>query len=316
MANLSGDCGKGLIVLDWGTTNVRLALLDNHGVVVEERRGESGVGSFTQAEFEAHFDRLTDGWPKVPAIAAGMVGSRQGWQEAAYLPCPASTGDLADGLRRFTHNGREILIVPGLALNNGNRFDVMRGEESQIAGFLNQNPNYAGVLLMPGTHSKWVQIEGARIVNFQTYMTGEVFEAISKHTILRHSLSDDSTAGNDEGKTVFKNKVQELASNPTSSEGNLFGLRARHLLEGCKTEHLRQELSAILIMAELKAGRADGFELNDDISLIGSSDLTGLYNIAFAALGKRATCLRGTGLVWPALYAIACQSNLITGTAA
>ena len=122
---------NGLIVLDWGTTNVRLALLDSNGFVQEERRGESGVGSFSQEQFEEHFDRLTVDWPAVPAIAAGMVGSRQGWKEAPYLSCPASTNDLAQGLRRFTHKDREILIVPGLALNNGTRFDVMRGEESR-----------------------------------------------------------------------------------------------------------------------------------------------------------------------------------------
>ena len=308
---------NGLIVLDWGTTNVRLALLDSNGTVLEERRGESGVGSFSRQQFEAHFDKLTADWPMVPAIAAGMVGSRQGWQEAPYLNCPASTRDLAHGLRRFTHNNREILIVPGLALSNGNRFDVMRGEESQIAGFLTQNPNFSGALLMPGTHSKWVQIENAQIVNFQTYMTGEVFEAISNHTILRHSLSgDESRAEIGSGMPHFENKVRELAAKAKSAEGALFGLRARHLQEGTEGEQLRQELSAILIMAELRAGEADGFVVDNDVTLIGSGGLTSLYKSAFDALGKRASCVRGTGLVWPALFDIARKSNLITGSAA
>ena len=80
-----------LIALDWGTTNVRLALLDTKGQVVEERRGQSGGGRYSQQQFKDHFDELTHGWPIVPAIAAGMVGSRQGWHEAAYLPCPTTT---------------------------------------------------------------------------------------------------------------------------------------------------------------------------------------------------------------------------------
>lgn len=306
---------NGLIVLDWGTTNVRLALLDSNGFVQEERRGESGVGSFSQEQFEEHFDRLTVDWPAVPAIAAGMVGSRQGWKEAPYLSCPASTNDLAQGLRRFAHKDREILIVPGLALNNGTRFDVMRGEESQIAGFLTTNPSFSGALLMPGTHSKWVQIENGQIVNFQTYMTGEVFEAISKHTILRHSLSGGENAEDGE-LPHFNKKVRDLAAKPRSAEGALFGLRARHLQEGSESQQLQQELSAILIMAELRAGQADGFELTDEVNLIGSGGLTKLYKTAFAALGKQATCVRGTGLVWPALFDIARKSNLITGSAA
>jgi 2-dehydro-3-deoxygalactonokinase len=308
----AGACTEnGLIVLDWGTTNVRLALLDKRGSVVEERRGESGVGSYSQTQFASHFDKLTNGWPMVPAIAAGMVGSRQGWQEASYLPCPASTHDLAKGVRHFTHDNRPILIVPGLALDDGQRFDVMRGEESQIAGFLTTSPDFSGTLLMPGTHSKWVRIEDARIVSFHTYMTGEVFEAISQHTILRHSLSDEPG-----DSPHFHQKVQELAANAASSEGALFGLRARHLQQDCSPQQLHQELSAILIMAELRAGQADGFDLADEVTLIGSGGLTSLYKDALAALGKKASCVRGSGLVWPALFAIACKSKLISGTVA
>ena len=306
---------NGLIVLDWGTTNVRLALLDSNGTVLEERRGESGVGSFSQQQFEAHFDKLTADWPSLPAIAAGMVGSRQGWQEAPYLTCPASTNDLAQGLRRFTHRNQEILIVPGLALNNGSRFDVMRGEESQIAGFLTQAPHFSGALLMPGTHSKWVQIENGQIVNFQTYMTGEVFEAISKHTILRHSLAGGERESASD-TPHFDKKVRELAAKPKSAEGALFGLRARHLLQASESEQLHQELSAILIMGELTAGQSDGFQLGEEVTLIGSGGLTNLYKTALGALGKSAKCVRGTGLVWPALFDIARKSNLITGSAA
>jgi len=302
---------KGLIVLDWGTTNVRLALLSFDGSVVEERRGPSGVGTFSREQFEAHFDELTNGWPQVPAIAAGMVGSRQGWREAKYLPCPVSTTDLVQGLQHFTHKGRPVTIVPGLTLVDGERFDVMRGEESQIAGYLTQNPEFTGTLLMPGTHSKWVEIDGGTVVNFHTYMTGEVFEALSDHTILRHSLSNPGGEPNH-----FYSKIDKLARSPGSIEGALFGLRARHLLTGCNTNELHQELSALLILSELNAGQKDGFQLSDTVVLIGSESLTGLYRRALKALGKEATCIRGTGLVWPALFELACKSKMITGTQA
>ena len=301
----------GLIALDWGTTNVRLALLDPVGQIVEERRGQSGVGTFSRKQFEDHFDELTKGWPHVPAIAAGMVGSRQGWHEAKYLACPASTRDLVQGLKHFTHNGRSVTIVPGLTFSDGNRFDVMRGEESQIAGFLINKPDFTGTIVMPGTHSKWVQIESGTVIDFRTYMTGEVFEALSQHTILRHSLSDLG------GKTEhFLTKVYQLAKSPDSTEGALFGLRARHLMTNCDTEELHQELSAQLILAELRAGQKDGFQLDEDVILIGSEGLTSLYKGALEAVGQEATCIRGTGLVWPALYELACKSSLITGTKA
>ncbi len=306
---MSNKCERGaLITLDWGTTNVRAALLDKHGHVLEERRGESGVGKYDRAQFEQRFDQLTVGWPPVPAMAAGMVGSRQGWSEAAYLPCPASINDLVQGLHEIAHEGRRIIIVPGVKLDDGTRCDVMRGEESQLAGLLTQISDFSGTVLMPGTHSKWVSVKQRTICNFYTYMTGDLFEAFSQHSILRHSV-DDST-GNIE---QFAEKARQLAKVTTSIEGEIFGLRARHLLTNCSPALLHQELSALLIMGELRAGQADGFELEDEVLLIGSDVLTSLYQVALEAIGKRVKSIRGSGLVWPALFAMACHAEIIEG---
>ena len=300
-----------LIALDWGTTNVRAALFDINGTVLEERRGESGVGQFSKQQFGDHFEILTKGWPKVPAIAAGMVGSRQGWSEAEYLAVPCDTQALSKALVSFQHEGQSITIVPGLKLDNGSRFDVMRGEETQLAGFLTSHTGFTGTIIMPGTHSKWVSLVDGRIVNFQTYMTGEFFDAVSSHTILSHSVSDNT--GPD---SVFAKKTKDLAAGSGSIEGELFGLRARHLLEGCHEGHLRQELSALLIMAELRAGQQDGFKLDEDTTLIGTETLTVFYETALAALGHSPQKHRGTKLVWPALRDLAIKAKLIEGCCA
>lgn len=302
-----GTCRQaGLIALDWGTTNLRLALLSTDGTVLEERRGESGVGNFTAGQFAQHFDQMTEGWPKLPAVAAGMVGSRQGWSEAGYLACPASTDDLAGALHKFEHDGRCITIVPGLKMGSGERADVMRGEESQIAGFLTENPEITGTLIMPGTHCKWVQITKGTVIAFQTYMTGEIFEAISEHTILRHSVSAPNAPAED-----FSLVAQKLVDRSSSIEGALFGLRARHLLRGAEPQSLRTELSALLILAEIQAGLADKFELLDHTVLIGSERLTRLYQTVLQSMNIESRCVRGTGLVWLALHDLACRSNLI-----
>lgn len=306
---LSSKCDHGvLITLDWGTTNVRAALLDDTGHVLEERRGESGVGHYDKTDFENRFDQLIKGWPVVPAMAAGMVGSRQGWSEAAYLPCPVSINDLAEGLHEISHGGRQITIVPGVKLDDGSRCDVMRGEESQLAGFLAAHSTFSGTVIMPGTHSKWVSVEQQTIGNFYTYMTGDLFEALSQHSILRHSV-----CGSDGTLEQFTRKARELANVTTSIEGEYFGFRARHLLTGCSPDKLHQELSALLIMAELRAGQADGFRLDDEVLIVGSEGLNQLYEIALDAIGKRTKSVRGTSLVWPALYAIARRANIITG---
>lgn len=299
---------EGMIALDWGTTNVRLALLASNGGVIEERNAASGVGSFSKSQFEKHFDELTSGWPLMPAIAAGMVGSRQGWQEVPYLTCPASPNDLANGLVTFSHRNRPVTIVPGLQVLDQDRADVMRGEESQLAGFLTQEPDFSGTLLLPGTHSKWVSIDNGTVRDFKTYMTGEIFQALSRHTILQHSL-----AAGDPGSNLFEAIAHRLVQDHASIEGQLFGLRARHLLKGTDRSELYHELSALLILSEIQAGQTDGFELGQNVTLIGSEGLTGLYKLVLQALGKPSICIRGTGLVWPALHSLAVRSGLIRG---
>ena len=294
-----------LIALDWGTTNVRAALLDGSGNVLDEKRGESGVGHFSTEQFERRFDELTARWPNVPAIAAGMIGSRQGWREAEYIACPAGMEDLADALLSFDYQGRSITIVPGLKLDDGKRFDVMRGEESQLAGFIASQPNYTGCVIMPGTHSKWVSLKNGTISVFRTYMSGEIFEAMSKHSILKHSVSLDKT-----GDEFFREKVVQIAKDNNSLEGELFGLRARHLLEGCQTTRLTQELSAVLIMGELRAGLQDGFQLGNPVHIIGTDSLTTFYELALRALNYEPKSMKGTSLVWPALYRMAKSANL------
>ncbi len=163
-----------LIALDWGTTNVRAALLDTDGIALETRHGESGVGHLDADGFAARFADLTNEWPDLPAIACGMIGSRQGWREADYLPCPTGVADLAAHLMVVN----QLHIVPGLKVDVDVQRDVMRGEETQIAGLLARMPGFNGTIVMPGTHSKWVNVKDGVVTGFRTYMTGDLFAAV------------------------------------------------------------------------------------------------------------------------------------------
>ncbi|MEM8750690.1 MAG: 2-dehydro-3-deoxygalactonokinase [Pseudomonadota bacterium] len=294
-----------LIALDWGTTNVRAALLAADGAVLEERRGESGVGKLDGDGFSARFTELTLDWPLVPAIAAGMVGSRQGWVEAPYMTVPITPDALGQSLIRFEAAGRTITIVPGLKYEGENRFDVMRGEETQIAGWLALHTGYSGTVVMPGSHSKWVNIEDGVVTGFQTYMTGELFDAVSQHTILRHSVTSTTPPN-----AAFGETVAAIVADGRSVEGALFGLRAQHLLSDSRDEDLRQQLSALLLVGEIRAAQRDGFSLENEIALIGNENLTHYYAAAFAGFGRSTTAARGTGLVWPALMQLARIADL------
>ncbi len=299
--------GEGvLIALDWGTTNVRAALLDRNGRVLDERRGESGVGVFSSEEFAQNFDKLTAGWPPVPAIAAGMVGSRQGWREANYLACPVSTERLSQSLIGFDHGSHRITIVPGLTYSDADIHDVMRGEETQIAGLLAEQPDFSGIAVLPGTHSKWVRIAKGTVKRFRTYMTGEMFEALSQHTILRHSMND---AGGEWNDAAFEGAASEIFAGG-SGWGRFFSIRAGHLLSGGETAYHCERLSGYLIASEFAAARRDGFD-DQSIVIIGTGQLVSRYEAAATLLGLQSNTHRGTDLVWPALFNLAGRAGLV-----
>lgn len=296
-----------LIALDWGTTNVRAGLLAADGTVVEERHGESGVGHLDAAGFEARFKELTSGWGTLPAIACGMVGSRQGWSEAEYCELPLDVAQLAAKLHRFQAADRSIAIVPGVMKKVLDHHDVMRGEETQIAALLAEDPDFDGTIVLPGTHSKWARITKGQLVDFKTYMTGELFDAFSHHTILRHALEPETREENDNS---FEVAVGDVFMTKGSDWGRFFSLRALSLLRPTLPGEVSEKLSGYLIGMELASATQDGFDVQA-VTIIGSGSLVDRYTRALAVLAAEVTPRESGGLLWPALTDIARRAGLI-----
>ena len=123
-------------------------------------------------------------------LLSGMIGSRQGWKEAPYLPCPAGAPEVAAGLVEIEFDWAQVKLVPGLsATDEAGVAEVMRGEETQVFGVLGAMGG-SGLACLPGTHSKWVRVEGGRIIGFTTHMTGEAFGALRGHTILGRMMRE------------------------------------------------------------------------------------------------------------------------------
>lgn len=265
------------IAVDWGTTNLRAFAMGPEGVRAEVMSDE-GMGRLTSAEFEPALIRLIEPWlgPDVtPVLACGMVGSRQGWQEAPYrsVPCaPLEPGQLVPVPVR---DGRiRVEIAPGL--KQMRPADVMRGEETQIAGALALYPGFDGAMCLPGTHSKWVQISAGEVVSFQTFLTGEMFALFSTQSVLRHGM-----AGTGWDEAAFDAGVAEGMARPERLAASLFRLRAEGLIADLGADAARARLSGLLIGAELAASRA--YWLGARVVLVGSVALTGLYARALAA---------------------------------
>lgn len=288
------------IAVDWGTSAVRGWAMDGGDRILAEASSAEGMGTLEPSGFEAALIRLISDWlpadgaPPVPVFACGMVGARQGWREAQYRHVPCSP--LGPEVTRITPEDRRFTftILPGLAQKRP--ADVMRGEETQIAGYLAMRPGFDGVISLPGTHTKWAQISAGEVISFQTCMTGEMFALLADRSVLRHSVQADGF-----DPDAFRAAVADALSDPQRLAARLFGIRAETLLSGLPPETARARLSGLLIGLELAATRP--YWLGQDVVLIGAPRLSALYRDALAAQGAAAEILDVTAMTLGGLAA-------------
>jgi 2-dehydro-3-deoxygalactonokinase len=275
------------IAADWGTTNLRIWALDSNGHTIVHRSSDKGMGKLDRQEFESALIELIDDLlipdDTTPVIVCGMAGSRQGWAEAPYKTVPCVPPSLMEATQVHADDQRLVVrILPGI--KQIDPADVMRGEETQIAGFLSENPDYSGTLCLPGTHTKWVALENGRIERFNTCMTGETFALLSKQSVLRHGLS-----ARDLDADAFKDAVSAIFASPQKLSADLFGIRAAGLVGGLSPEAARGRLSGLLIGSEIAAVK-DDFDLAK-VALLGSDAIAKAYQTGLECLGYSATLL-------------------------
>lgn len=267
-----------IAAVDWGTTRLRIWLLDATGAVLDERRSDEGLLTAQHKGFAAVLERhLGDmGAPRdLPAIVCGMAGARQGWVEAPYVDLPASLGDILGAAVPVPGVGRDIRIVPGLAQRNPRAPDVMRGEETQLAGVAGLIGGGSHLVCMPGTHSKWVIAEGGAISGFGTWPTGEMFSVLTQHSILRHSIGD-KPAPVAPTSQVFRDWCQDALFDGDVG-ARLFGIRAAGLLTGLSQEDAAAALSGLLIGAEIASATRRFGRRGSPVVLVVSGPLGALY---------------------------------------
>jgi 2-dehydro-3-deoxygalactonokinase len=269
-----------LIAIDWGTTSARAYRVDANGAVLDERDAALGIAQITDRAFAAALDTLLGPWRKdrLPRLASGMIGSRQGWIEAPYLECPAGFDALARALTRSP--GGEIAIVPGVACRDGAGVpDVMRGEETQLAGAIESDEDSA-LAVLPGTHSKWVRVREGRVDDFRTYMTGEVYAVLLAHSIIGRMAGRAARAP---GAAFGRGVARGLADGGLLHD--LFGARTLALAGELPGDDVPDWLSGLLIGREIRSARAWAKASGEDVTrvrVIGGDALTARYVAALA----------------------------------
>ncbi|MFY0682697.1 MAG: 2-dehydro-3-deoxygalactonokinase [Thalassovita sp.] len=273
------------VALDWGTSNMRAYAIDSAGAVLASSACGAGMSTLTKDQFEPTLLSTLKPWLRrgspLPVLACGMVGAAQGWQEAPYRSVPTKPVE-ANALIHVPVQSAEISvsIIPGLSQPHPE--DVMRGEETQIAGFLATHPTFDGIICLPGTHSKWVHVTQGLVRKFTTFMTGELFSLLSRHSVLRHSMNSESWH-----EPSFHSGVSASLEDPKTLTTRLFGLRPQSLLSGKPPAHSKATLSGYLIGTELAATQSMWSQ--NPVVLIGAAQNMALYAQALESQGVTPT---------------------------
>jgi 2-dehydro-3-deoxygalactonokinase len=291
------------IGIDWGTSNARFMLInaEGTGTLVEERSAQ-GVSRLAGAEtIEATCFEMLSGWPHVPVVMAGMVGSNIGWRPAPYAKTPVTSGRAT--AIRFDVRDRQFALLAGVETVRADGFlDVMRGEETQIFGGIGSD---SALVCLPGTHSKWAVVSDGAITDFHTAMTGELIDIIGRSSI----LLNPKRAPSGQPSIAFAEGVAAVKASALGLETLLFTVRSRQIVGTLSAEAADSYLAGLCIAADIRSALT--LHVNaPSVALIGSPALTALYASALAHFGVpsrqidgREAVLAGLTIAYRAIFA-------------
>ncbi len=302
---------KVYIAGDWGTTNLRLSLVDSiDGHCIAKSAGP-GIGAISSDAIADMLDGMTEAWVHdygvKRAVLCGMVGSNIGWTDAGYVDCPLPLEQLQRQFVETSSTNLQVSIVPGIRCRNPiGAVDIMRGEETQLLGALSKNPNlYEGnqLVCMPGTHSKWVFMQDSVVENFTTSVSGELFSILAKHSVLARGAEPDYLSSQ-----AFSNGVLRSAENMHVDLNHLlFETRSRQIAGQLVKEDAQSFLSGLIIGRDIMGARrmfADVCPASDAITFISNPKLNGLYQHACDRLNITCETLDGDHLTRAGIHVL------------
>ena len=298
-------CDIAYVLVDWGTSSLRVWCVDQGFNTIVEDRASSGMHTLTPTQFEPTLETLLSNLNvarNIPVLICGMAGAKQGWMDAGYIDIPTKLDYLADHVCTVpTASGRDVRILPGLAQRDRENPDVMRGEETILLGAALANTAIQ-TFCIPGTHSKWVFVEEGRVAGFSTYMTGELFALISNHSTVSALISN---TGKEFDETAFLASFNEAIEAPMHLTKSLFSLRAGPLL-GNEDEavKLSSKLSGMLVAAEIYSIKSN---LTGSVCLIANGRHQRIYQLALQSVGLEFTVTDSEELVLSGLSHVASQ---------
>ncbi len=291
---------------DWGTSNFRLRLVSTKDQsVVAELNEDCGAKVVSQAPIagtpeESPFasillrsvDQLCqkagNSEAAMQVVVSGMASSSIGWVELPYAQLPFfldGSSAVTKSIFLKTHQERElsVLLVSGVQSED----DVMRGEETEVVGLFSQDGVHSlspeSWLILPGTHSKHICIDEGKIVAFRTFLTGELFDLLCRHSILSQSVSLTSVSLEGEKEVSFCEGLK--AAQDIGLSSGLFRVRTNTLLKQVTAERNTAFLSGLLIGCEILGSPAmQTTDSSHPICVDGRTHLSVLYEKALSFL--------------------------------
>lgn len=312
---------------DWGTTALRLWAVDASGRATAS--GECAVGAVSvlsgpgiesgptrDQRFVAVIADLAgpvfSGNPGVPLVICGMAGSRDGWRDTGYMHTPARLTDIGKDVTSFAVADREIHIVPGLLQRETSELslDVMRGEETQIVGVSLSSAEQAEdyTIVLPGTHTKWVQISSGTITSFSTSMTGDLFSAVRGHTVLSSPHRAHATGSVDSFERGLETGGAQGISHGLAA--TLFSGRTKYLTGNLSATEIDLYISGMLIGDEVAHQLPRVRDSSGKIILCGAGPLAELYRRALQRAGA-SPILADTGATVLGLHEMAARLDIV-----
>ncbi|CAN1548486.1 DgoK 2-keto-3-deoxy-galactonokinase [Rhabdaerophilaceae bacterium] len=279
---LSEGLAKRLVV-DWGSSNFRAFRFGPRGEILERHQADAGILNVPDGAFEHVLLREIGNWidGETEILLSGMITSRNGWVETPYLEAPATLEGLrAAALERRIDCGARLMFLPGVC-NRQPQPDVMRGEEIQVFGSVAEQED--ALVVLPGTHSKWVDVSNGAIAGFTTFLTGEMFALLRQHSIIGRLIPPGPAAQSAEA--FLRGVFAGYDENPRGLLNLVFTARAGALLGEFEPGDIAERLSGILIGHEIRSGLASGRHRDMPARLIGEAALLARYKAAFDALG-------------------------------
>ena len=272
------------IAVDWGTTRLRAHLMGANGTVLASATAASGVQNVEAGGFPAALEACCGTWllqnPGIAVLMAGMVGSRNGWVEVPYLGTPCGIADLAGACVSLQLDGHGVRLVPGVdtrwpsgPAGGIGAYDVMRGEETQALGLGLEH----GLLCLPGTHSKWIELADGKIQRFATFITGELYAAMSASFIARLAQAPDSAQPGSATGAAMAHLGGGLGR-------SLFQVRSLVLGGDLPPAGVRPFLSALLIADEIDGARKL-FPGYSHVHLVAAEPQASVYDRLLAGCG-------------------------------